>query len=245
MVMPVTWGADSSIYAKALSPLEYELALVAFDPRGVGRSDPARSADEFSQETTAHDAAAVADAVGLQRSVVIGHSSGGGVALTYALLFPERVSHLILIATAARWSDGNTESDVSYPATEAEMREQVRGSLVDSVVHPERFRRGWDELLSKARFSPARFRWTGEVEWERYDVRERLAEVRVPTLIIHGEEDRVIRPQRARELHAGIPGSQLAVFPDCGHWPFVERRDEFVRAVNRFLGIEMRRRSPR
>jgi pimeloyl-ACP methyl ester carboxylesterase len=239
LVMPVNWGADSFIYTKGLSSLEYYLALVTFDPRGVGRSDSASSPDEFALPVTARDAACVADGVGLKQSVVIGHSSGGAVALTYALLYPTRVSHLILVSTAARWADGEDQGiDVPYPETEEEMRDQFRASIDSAVVDPSRFGRAMGEILPKMRFSPARFRWTGEVEWSDYDVRPRLRDVRVPTLIVHGREDRIEPLSRAEELHSGIPGSDLVSLDGCGHWPFVERRAEFVAAVTTFLGVE-------
>lgn len=240
LVMPVNWGLDSSLLSKGLGSLEFYLALVTWDPRGVGRSGPARSPPgDFALDVTARDAGSVADAVGLATSVVIGHSSGGAVALIYALRHARRVSRLILVSTAARWYDPfRTEPEVRYPETEAQMRDEFRASLATAVREPAKFQRAMGPLVDRARFSPARYRWTGEVEWSTYDVRDRLHDIRVPTLIVHGRDDRVIAVERAQELHAGIPGSRLEVLEDCGHWPFVEQRDPFVRAAISFLGLE-------
>ena len=241
LVMPVPWGLDSYIQMRGFSSLGFYLALVTFDPRGVGGSDEARSDDEFSRETTVRDAAAVADAVGLLRSVVIGHSGGGAVALTYALTHPERVSHLILLSTAAWWSDPSPlRTDHGFPATEEEMRERMREEVARSVRRPEVFARAMDELLPRMRFSPARLRWVVTTGARTYDVRSRLSEIRVPTLILHGREDARVPLERAEELRRGIPGSKLMVLEDCGHWPHVEQRAEFVAAVKEFLGIEDR-----
>ena len=239
MVMPVPWGLDSFIQTRGFSSLAFYLALVTFDPRGVGGSDPAASDADYSGETNARDAAAVADAVGLPRSVVLGHSGGGAVALTYALLYPERVSHLILLSTAAWWSDPSPlRVDRGFPATEDEMRERMREEVARSVRRPETFARAMDELLPRMRFSPDRLRWTVTEGAKAYDVRERLAELRVPTLILHGRKDPRVPLERAEELHRGIPGSRLVVLDDCGHWPHVEKRTEFVAAVKAFLGLE-------
>ena len=241
MVMPVPWGLDSYIQMRGFSSLAFYLALVTFDPRGVGGSDAVRSEDEFSRDTTVRDAAAVADAVGLPRTVVIGHSGGGAVALTYTLSFPERVSHLILLSTAASWSDPSPlRTERGFPATEAEMRERMREEAARSVRHPGAFARAMDELLPRMRFSPERLRWTVSVGAKTYDVRGRLAEIRAPTLIIHGREDGRVPLERAEELLRAIPGSRLVVLEDCGHWPHVEKRAEFVAAVKEFLGLEER-----
>ncbi len=239
LVMPVPWGLDSYIQTRGFSSLGFYLALVTFDPRGVGGSDPVASEAEYSDATIARDAAAVADAVGLPRSVVIGHSGGGAVALTYALLYPERVSHLILLSTAAWWSDPSPmRTDRGFPATEVEMRERMREEVARSVRRPEVFAPAMDELLTRMRFSPERLRWTVTKGAGTYDVRARLGEIRAPTLILHGREDRRVPLERAEELHRGIPGSRLVVLEECGHWPHVEQRAAFVAAVKDFLGLE-------
>ena len=242
LVMPVNWGVDSYVYTKGLSSLEFWLALVTFDPRGVGRSDPVESPREYALEVTARDAACVADAVRLDRCVVIGHSSGGAVALTYALAYPDRVSHLILVSTSATWAGSSAESAVPpYPATEEEMRRQFAASIPDAVHEPAKFSRAMKELLPQMRFSPDRFRWTGEVESGTYDLRDRLREIHVPTLIVHGRQDIVVPTECGEELHHGLAGSRFLALENCGHWPFVERRGDFVAAVTEFLGLGSRR----
>jgi len=241
LVMPANWGVDSFVYTRGLSPLEFWLALVTFDPRGVGRSDPVRSSDEYAMAVTARDASAIATEVHIDRSIVIGHSSGGAVALSYALAYPERVSDLILVSTAASWAVNGTDSlGVPYPSTEDEMRRQFAASIPIAVHEPSKVSRTMEELLARMRFSPERFRWTGEVEFETYDIRSRLDEIRIPVLIVHGRQDRVVPVTRAEELHRGISRSRLEILDACGHWPFVERRLAFVDAVTGFLGLESR-----
>jgi pimeloyl-ACP methyl ester carboxylesterase len=243
LLMPANWGVDSYLYTKGFSPLEFWIALVTFDPRAVGRSDRVESPAEYAMEVTARDAAAVADALHVSRSVVIGHSSGGAVALTYALAYPERVSHLVLVSTGASWADGGEDpAVVPYPSSEEEMRRQFAASIPLAVREPAKFSRAMQELLPRMRFSPERFRWTGEVEFGAYDLRTRLREIRLPVLIIHGREDRVVPIEKAEQIHRGISGSRLEVLDDCGHWPFVERREEFVDSVTTFLGLEPSRK---
>ncbi len=245
LVMPVPWGLDSYIFVRGFSALEFHLALATFDPRGVGRSDEVGSPDEYSLEILADDASAVASAIGLSKTVVIGHSGGGASALTLALRYPHRVSHLILASTAAIWDNPNPlGTRTSLPATESEMRERMRESLADSVRDVRRFAHAMDEILPRMRFSPDRLRWTVQVGAPTYDLRGRLNEIHVPTLIVHGADDALVPSSRAEELHAGIVGSRLVLLPDCGHWPHVERRAEFVGAIKDFLGLEDTVRRP-
>lgn len=68
----------------------------------------------------------------------------------------------------------------------------------------------------------------------RYDLRPRLPEIRVPTLVIAGESDWVCPPAAAHTLAGGIPGAELLVLP-AGHVPFAEQPDRFLGAVRRFL----------
>ncbi len=241
LVTPVNWGMDSYVYLKGLSSLEFYLALVTFDPRGVGRSDPPRSPEEYAMGTTARDAARVADALGLARSVVLGHSSGSAVALTYALTYPERVSHLVLVSTVFPWTASSLLGvDGPMPATEEAMRKRVRESMAQAVQDPKRFARAMDELLPRMRFSPARLEWVSRHEADGHGLRSRLSEIRAPVLIIHGREDAIVPLVEAEALHAELSGSRLIVLEDCGHWPHVEKRAEFISAAKEFLGLEDR-----
>ena len=76
LVMPVTWGMDSHIYAKGFSALQGFARLVFFDPRGVGDSGPAEDPD-LSLDTLVDDAEAVRKSLGVPRWTILGHSNGG------------------------------------------------------------------------------------------------------------------------------------------------------------------------
>ncbi len=79
---------------------------------------------------------------------------------------------------------------------------------------------------------------------KRYNVEERLGDIRVPTLIVWGKEDRITPPEVAERFHARIRGSQLVYLPNCGHAPMLERPDAFNAAVGEWL-VETRARRAR
>jgi proline iminopeptidase len=234
--MPVNWGMDHFLYTKGLSALETFLTLVYWDPRGVGRSSPVDDEAQFALGVTARDGDALRAHLGFEKTVVFGHSDGGAVALTYALLHPERVDKLILVSTAATGEYVGGE-DGPYPATTEAMRKALRRSMDRAVVHPERFRATLDRIVPRVRLSPARYRYAGEVERPRYDVTDRLKDIAVPVLVVAGREDAVV-PWRASEaLAARIPRARLVVLDGCGHWPFVEQRRAFLEGVRSFLSL--------
>jgi proline iminopeptidase len=73
----------------------------------------------------------------------------------------------------------------------------------------------------------------------RHDVRARLGEIDVPTLVIVGESDWVCAPEASRTIAAGIPGAELVILPEAGHFLFGEQPEAFADAVRRFVGAKM------
>jgi len=250
LVMPVTWGMDSHIYARGFSALQGLARLIFFDPRGVGDSGPAEEAD-LSLDTLVEDAEAVRQHLGVPRWTILGHSNGGYGALTYALRYPDRVERLILLDTAA---SREFEEEVvpamrdhaAFPAlvaagervrtegTEDAFRAMMAATFAMAVKDPERFRSANEELLERMRFSPARLRHSSE-DLRAYDLRARLKELRMPTLVVAGRHDLIVPFTATEALSRGIGGARFVAFEESGHWPFVEERDRFVSEVAEFL----------
>ena len=251
LVMPVSWGMDSTIYTKGLSALQSTARLIFFDPRGVGDSGPAAGDADLSLATLVEDAEAVREHLGVHRWTLLGHSNGGYGALSYALKFPDRVERLILIDTAAsrEFEEEVVPAMHKHPAfpdlaaagervrtegTEDAFRDMMAAMFAMAVKDPERFRAANADLLEKMRFSPSRLRVSQE-DLKGYDVRAQLWEIRAPTLVITGLHDLIVPHTATEALAQGIKTSRLLVFEDSGHWPFVEERERFVKEVRMFL----------
>jgi proline iminopeptidase len=67
------------------------------------------------------------------------------------------------------------------------------------------------------------------------DVASRLGEITAPTLVLGGRHDFFCPPSQANRLHRGIPGAEIAIFEESGHYPFAEEADAFRTAVRRWL----------
>jgi pimeloyl-ACP methyl ester carboxylesterase len=193
------------------------------------------------------------DSLGIRRAALVGLSMGGGAALSFALRSPERVEKLVLVASYGLGKDvpygrlgyclvhAPFATDLVY-ALLRRSRRALRSGLRSIVWDP---RAVGDELVEEARglldqpASGRAFRSfrKSEVGWGglRTDLSDRLGGVAAPTLLIHGEHDRVVPVEWARRAHELLSDSELRVLRDCGHWPPREYPDEFNRLVADFL----------
>jgi proline iminopeptidase len=111
------------------------------------------------------------------------------------------------------------------------------------AVQPLYFHRPTPSRI-RAVTAPLRYRLPARrrifASYDRYDVRDQLPRIRVPTLVIVGSDDWITTPQFAHELAAGIPGARLVMFARSGHNPFVEEPRRFTAAVGEFLNARAR-----
>jgi pimeloyl-ACP methyl ester carboxylesterase len=201
---------------------------VAFDLRGHGGSE-APGNGEYSMEAQADDVGAVADALGLERFTLVGHSMGAGVALAYAGAHPERVTHLLV---ADPIGDGTQ-------TPEAEVRPFLEA--LDSSAYVETIEEYWssiagsdggvlERLLRDLRETPRETIVRGLHAVMAFDPKPALARFRGPTLaVITPANDFLYSMHR---LGSGIPHRVIA---GTGHWLQIERPSEFNRILLRFL----------
>lgn len=236
-----------------------ELTLIFYDHRCNGRSQgPPVSSMTF--ENLAADADALRERLGFERWAVLGHSFGGHVALEYALRYPDRLSHLILLDTAGdgRWYGraGEVLAQRGGDPTKVELvRRWFSGEFTPKEYFPIFMRiadayfydPSWRNYLHSARHGGWRTRIRPEVliHAHRHVVRgwsvlDRLGEITVPTLVIAGRQDFVFPPDSQRELAAGIPQAHLTLIDEAGHNPHDEKTAEVMRAIRQFLSAEGR-----
>lgn len=216
--------------------------VLRYDLRGFGRSG--RASGSFAHRD---DLRALLDAVGIERAAVLGISFGGGVALDFALAYPERIRALILVA--ARPGGLPPTADITT-VWEAEEEALARGDLdaaneVDLRAWVDGPRRTPEQVDPAVR---ARVREMNRLVLDREAVEadaeprpleppavERLSEVRVPTLVIVGALDRPGTLAGTERLAEGIAGARRAVIPDAAHMVPLERPDQFATLVEDFL----------
>jgi proline iminopeptidase len=237
--------------------------LVFYDHRCNGRSVGAPVSSMTWENLTA-DADALRERLGWERWAVLGHSFGGHVALEYALRYPGRVSHLVLIDTGAdsRWARDNAPRVVSerHGAEKGELvRRWFHGEITPGEMIPGLMRLAslYDphmNVLSAARMlflqrrtkvRPQAFIFAGRTLMDGWSVVDRLGQIRVPTLVIGGRDDFIFPPECQEELAGGIPGARLRIIGRAGHNPHDERTREVMDLVREFMLAEPAAMTPR
>lgn len=182
------------------------------------------------------------DALGLERVTLVGNSFGGGLALAVAGRHSSRVQAMVLMGTPAgefQQTRGLADS-YNFESSMDAMRHMLRSfpydqSVVSDAMVEARLRvaehNSGVEAIRSLQPKPED---SGPVTVRGVPL-EQLEAIEVPTLILHGREDRIIPLEIAVRAHQHLGNSQLHVFGRCGHWVQLEREDAFVHAVERFL----------
>jgi len=246
-------GIDSASfsYKHAIEPLALDHRVFAPDWPGYGESE--RPDVEHTMEFYVGLLGSLMDALRLERASLIGISLGGGAALGFALRSPQRVERLALVDSYGLGDEvpwgrlgyllvhAPLVDDLTY-ALLRRSRRMVRWSLYN-VVHDRRA--VTDEMVEEiyrlvnkpgAGHAFTSFQ-KNEVGWNglHTSYADRLHEVKVPVLIVHGANDAVVPVAWARRAHERIANSELRVLPDCGHMPSREYPEEFNRIIGRFV----------
>jgi proline iminopeptidase len=227
---------------------------VFYDHRCNGRSGGEVSSMTWDNLTA--DADALREALGFERWAMLGHSFGGHVALEYALRYPDRLSHLVLLDTAgeARWARDVAPDLLAargFPRDKVELvRRWFRGDFEPKEMLRILMRIGpayysgpsrWlvvRELLEggwRGRTRPEALIEAGKVLMPGWTVMDRLHELSVPTLVVAGVDDFLFPPECQEQLAAAIPGARLELVEGAGHNAHSEQPRVTLGLVRSFL----------
>jgi pimeloyl-ACP methyl ester carboxylesterase len=172
------------------------------------------------------------EALGAGRVVLAGHSMGGAIAQTLALARPERLAGLVLVATGARLR-------VLVRILELLREQPVEGqNLIQGLSYAAGTPRERVAVADRVLREAAPLVTLGDyLACDRFDVRERLGEIRTPTLVVTGTEDRLTPLKHGRFLAEAIPSARLVEVAGAGHFPQLEQPESVNGAVREFLGV--------
>lgn len=204
--------------------LAAEHRTITFDYRGTGGSSGVGVGDDrWSTASFADDAALVLDALDVESAFVFGTSMGGRVAQRLTASHPERVCALALACTSPGGRLATERSDDVRRALASPHDERRYQAIVDLFYTPAgaaEFGPG-SPLFGDRRMSRANAAAHLRVS-AGHDGSQLLAAIDVPTLVLHGEDDRMVPPVNARVIADAIPGARLALVPEGRHGFFEE-----------------------
>lgn len=229
----------SAAWYRTRPVLARHFRTIALDNRGVGQSE--MPPGPYPIALMASDAAAVLDAAGVESAHVFGLSMGGMIAQEFALQYPKRVRSLVLGCTAAGGPHAvRAEADAvkMLMARGSMTREEAAEAAVPFIYDPGTPRSLIDEDIEKRRpWFPHPDAYNAQLQgilaWEAYS---RLSIISAPTLVIHGENDRLVPAGNGKLIAEKIPGAQLVTLPHASHIFTTDQPKAANRAILGFLG---------
>lgn len=235
-------GSGTGVTAAAnwwlnLPKLSQHARCVAIDSIGYGQTVDAEGV-EYGIKAWVEHAVRVLDALGIEKTWIVGNSLGGWVALQFAIDHPERLLGVVSMGTGGAKKTAALAGHSNPELSEAGVRRTLEQFVVDkSLVTDElvalRYQSALNDTASDrlAQVVEARDRDRFELPLDF----DSLAKVEIPVLLIHGVQDVVIPVSRTWELLNVIPTADAHVFSQCGHWSQVERSEDFNAIVTQYL----------
>lgn len=239
-------GYGGWFWHRVVPGLAKHFTVTTFDNRGAGGSS--QRPGPYTVETMAADTAGLMDALGIQKAAVMGHSLGGYIVQHLVAVRPELAGKVILAST----NHGGMKV-IPITAEALNVLTNRVGDPLDLIrrgidvatapgfadKHPKVFQELIEYRLSNpvppAQYTAQVMAGAGTVQWSDGRINRQLAAIKVPCLILFGEQDRVVPPGNAQLLAAKIPQARSMILPNTGHIFPIEDPQATVTALVQFL----------
>lgn len=240
-------GLDHTYLPPYLNALSNQYELIYMDHVGNGRSAPPADWNAYSMEMLADAVNGLREHLGHAKVILYGHSYGGFVAQTYASKYGQTLSGLILDGTAAKVGD--------YPPAipewaTADMINGFQALFAGPQADDATWQGNWtaafplyldgpnpavEQAIDAATVYSATAWNHASGLLATYDVKSQLPDINIPTLILSGRNDFLVRPGYAEDMHGLLPNSELVIFENSGHYPFITEADAYLSTMRQWL----------
>jgi len=249
LICPVPWGVDGHRWTM-LEELAKDFTLIRIDPRGTGKSDTVNRKDDYGIRALVNDIEAIRLQLNVKKWNVMGQSAGGWTALEYTLAHQAYMNKLVIVCSAptgqfhkGTFRDPSHPLYTKYEKLSQEIRtlphaERVKAfnrAIYQYDAQTDEARKAIDKIFEHAEFNPQRNQYFVMEELKRYNVTARLIEITAPTLVITGKHDVHVSPSWSEIMAKKIPGAQLLLMEQSGHFPWLDEPEKFFEKVRKFL----------
>ena len=234
-------GLNRQLWRHIMQELSKKYRAITYELRGMGKSEtPGKPGLTITIEDHAKDLEGFMDALNIKEAAIVAHAFGSLVAMRFAVDHPERVKAMVLVDTTPKVG-GKTQERI--PKWIEIIEKEGEEPLLDQTMERwfvESFRREHPDIIKLYRDMVASNPPMGYAANFRgvllCDITDELHEIKCPTLVVGGAEDRGSTPPETHELIAGkIPNSKLVIVPNASHTVPEEQTKEFNRVTLEFL----------
>ena len=227
------WTGSWELWTGPFTQLSKTWRTVAYDHRGTGAT--IAPVESISVENMVDDVFAVMDRLKIEKCVLGAESAGGVVAVSAVLQQPDRFEGLVLVdALLYNAEDGSDANFINGLKTNYK---ETAGSFVDACVpaiEPNSAEiRSWGRKILARASSESAVRLLECTHG--IDLRSRLHQIQIPTLLIHGDADALVPLSASEYMATQLPNSQLHIFKGAGHVPTVTRPLEVAQTINQYF----------
>jgi pimeloyl-ACP methyl ester carboxylesterase len=245
------FGASLFSWREVTGPLSQYGTVIAYDRPAFGLTERPlewEGENPYSPQAQVDLVIGLMDQLNIDQAILVGNSAGGTISILTALQYPKRVRALVLV-DAAVYAGGGAPAWVRPLLKTLQMQRlgplfarQIEAQGMEfielawhdpSQIAPDIFE-GYRKPLRAENWDKAL--WQMTLASRESDLPERLDEIRQPTLVITGDDDRIVPTEQSLRLADELPDADLSVISQCGHLPHEECPSEFMQAVTDFLG---------
>lgn len=249
------FGASTYSWREVLEPLSKEGRVIAYDRPSFGLTSRPMPGDwtrtnPYSVQGNVELLDGLMNQLGVEKIILVGNSAGGGVAAAYAIAYPERVQGLVLVDPAiGNGHEGRFPSWILPIMATPQMRHlgpllvrSIAGDSGDETIklawhNPTLINQqvydGYRKPLQANNWDKALYEFT--IASNPTEDLSRLTEIKIPVLVVSGDDDRIVPTDSSIHLSNEIPGAKLVIFNNCGHVPQEECPNQFMDALKGFL----------
>lgn len=240
-----------SNFHQNVAGLAANFRVIVLDFPGWGQSDVFDCSEESRGSANAEAVKLLMDELGVEKAALVGNSMGGGATLDFMATYPDRISHAVtmgagIFAAPGIFTPGGLSEGLRIIVeTYRNPTQENFRRLVEVMVYDSSF---VTDALTKQRSDAALAQRDHLANWLKApwgrakgpfggieDLMSKLARSKVPTMMIHGRDDRTVPMEATMRTVSLIPNSRAVILNRCGHWAQVEHRDEFDRLVTSFV----------